>query len=67
MWRGILHCSLFITIKSEEAKLAIGSDRHGAHYETNFEKAFIMLDRVGIKDAGLWRLAPGHKPKGLSS
>jgi hypothetical protein len=32
-----------------------------------FEKVFSMLDRVEIKDDGLWRLTLGHKPKRLSS
>ena len=49
------------SIEAEGVTLAIGSDCHGAHYETDFEKAFTMLDHVGIKDDGLWRLPPGHR------
>jgi histidinol phosphatase-like PHP family hydrolase len=49
-------------IESAGVRLSMGSDCHGAHYETDFKKAFAMLDSVGIKDDRLWRLKPGHKP-----
>lgn len=47
-------------IKSEGVKLSIGSDCHGAHYETDFNNAGELLDRNGINDEDLWRLEPGH-------
>ncbi|MFH1009282.1 MAG: PHP domain-containing protein [Candidatus Latescibacterota bacterium] len=51
------------TLESAGVSLSIGSDCHGAHYESDFVKASAMLDEVGINKEALWRLGPGHRPR----
>ncbi|NOZ20200.1 MAG: hypothetical protein GXP25_03835 [Planctomycetes bacterium] len=45
-------------LKAQGVRLCVGSDCHSATYDTDFETAEDMLDRVGIRDENLWRLPP---------
>ena len=45
-------------LQGEGVALSIGSDCHGRHYSTEFEKAAERLEKAGIEEGKLWRLAP---------
>ncbi|HRU07194.1 MAG TPA: PHP domain-containing protein [Candidatus Brocadiia bacterium] len=47
-------------LKERGVRLCFGSDWHSAQYDVDIVRASEMLDSVGITDADMWRLPPGH-------
>ena len=45
-------------LKAKGVTFSLGSDCHKAHYDVDFDRAFAMMESVGITDEELWRLPP---------